>query len=183
MHKLSQLVENNWTEFDSPPLFERATGLARINAALPSGAVQIFERLICSLKPPYQLLYVLHTPRGEGEPGRYQSPRLTDEEFRDFMSTFGDFLASDARFDLWVRSPNDETTVVWDRRNLLYVYGQLDDLANQLTSLGFSAGTPTTPSPHAHNYHQEFDTQASDLLSSLEWSRTPLRPEDEQLVS
>jgi hypothetical protein len=48
--------------------------------------------------------------------------------------------------------------------------------------LGFREGTPPFIGPHQHHYRREFDREAAELLNSLNWSWTPLRPADEQFV-
>ncbi|OGT57452.1 MAG: hypothetical protein A3E01_08660 [Gammaproteobacteria bacterium RIFCSPHIGHO2_12_FULL_63_22] len=181
MNKLSHFVGHNWEEYTSAPIFERQEGSKRLIAALPSGAFEMVKALASSFTPPYQLLYVLHTPRGEAAPGRYQSPPLSAEELDAFFARYSEFLSSDARFDIWFRSAQDEATLVWDRHNLLYCYGPLHRFSALLKDLGFVAGSPIIPSPHAHNYHSEFDPQAKDLIGSLDWNHTPLHPQDEQV--
>ena len=44
-------------------------------SAAPGGDAAVFLALIGRVEPPYKVLYVLHTPRGEGEPGRYEIAR------------------------------------------------------------------------------------------------------------
>jgi hypothetical protein len=36
---------------------------------------------------------------------------------------FGRFLSGESRFDLWVRSHDDDATIVLDHYNLIYAYG------------------------------------------------------------
>jgi len=170
------------TEHSHPPIYKVCEGTARrkILATAPGSDPLIFERMARCLAPPLHLLYVLHTPRGEGQPGRYQSPEMSHEEFLGFLGRFDRFLRADARFDLWVYSPEDQATVVWDRHNLVYGYGQEDCMVEALRALGFEAGQPTIPSPHVHNYHQSLDGDARDLLAHVAWAHTPLKPEDEQ---
>jgi hypothetical protein len=183
MHKLSHLAGGEWTELSYPPVFTvtpSVSGATRLVGVAPHGDAEPFERLVLSLEPPYFLLYVLHTPRGEGDAGRYQSPELTAEELRAFVAKFKDYLSADARFDLWAYSPAERATVVWDRHNQLFGYGPVERFATELRALGFSEGTSEVPSPHQHHYWAELDSQATALLSNLEWSYSPLKPEDEQ---
>lgn len=177
MYRLGHLVNNEWHAHSYPPIFEIGD---RIVAGVPNGDPVVFETLVERLAPPYHLLYILHTPRGEGQPGRYQSPALTLAEVKEFIVRFGPFLSADARFDLWAHSPSDKGTVVWDRHNQLFAYGPLDQFASALLLLGFTNGTPQIPVPHEHHYRKEFDHLAKDLLAAIEWSFSPLRPEDEQ---
>lgn len=96
------------------------------------------------------------------------------------MAEFGTYLSSDARFDLWLHSPSENATIVWDRHNQLFAYGPLHRFATELRSLGFAEGQSAVPVPHQHHYRSENDTKATDLISWCSWWRSPLRPEDEQ---
>lgn len=137
-------------------------------------------KLIECLTPPFFVLYVLHTPRGEGDPGRYQSPQLELGDLRAFISRFASFFAGDARFDLWVHSPSAKGTIVWDRHNLIYGYGPVGCFGRALGSIGFSEGKPSVPGPHMHHYRKELDPDGTAILSAFLWQHSPLRPEDEQ---
>lgn len=127
------------------------------------------------------MLYVLHTPRGEGEPGRYQSTRLPTAHVIDLLERYGDFFANDGRHDVWIHAPETGQTLIWDRHNMLFVEGEpLAPIIEKLTSLGFTEGPVEELGEHIHHYRVEYDTQARSLLEELDWYRTPLRPEDEQ---
>src|SRR4051812_31931898 len=116
LFKLGCLKGDIWVEHSHSPLFERDD--SRIVATAPASDVTVFRKLTQSLEPPLFLLYILHTPRGENIPGRYQSPSLSNADMNSFLNRFSDFLASDSRFDLWAHSPAMRATVVWDRHNL-----------------------------------------------------------------
>jgi hypothetical protein len=132
------------------------------------------------LRSPYYLLYILHTPRGEAQPGRYQSPALSLPEVKEFLAAYGSFLSADSRYDLWAHSPDDNGTVVWDRHNQLFCYGPLDAFAAALLTLGFTSGASLVPTPHMHHYRPEFNHLAKGLIGAFNWSYSPLMPEDEQ---
>jgi len=183
MYKLGHLNGSEWVEHIHSATFrlpESGQGAQRLVAGVPKGNPEVFSSLVEALAPPYFLLYVLHTPRGEGLPGRYQSAPVTTQEFQDFMVKFGPYLASDARFDLWAHSSTENATVVWDRHNQLSAYGPLSRFEEVLRGLGFGLGVPCIPTPHTHNYRAEFDSQAALVLQEFEWSHTPLHEEDEQ---
>lgn len=183
MHKLDHLLGSEWVEHSFRPQFARVTsssGTHRIVSCVPRGDPEIFENLVSCLEQPYYLLYVLHTPRGEGEAGRYQSPPLSLEQLHEFVSKFKPFLSGDARFDIWAHSPAENATVVWDRHNMLYAYGPLEKYESVLLSSGFENEEPQVPGPHAHNYRQELDRYAKELLVTFKWSWSPLHKEDEQ---
>lgn len=89
MYKMDYLVDGEWVEHSFSPQFAcvtTANGTTRVVAGVPNGDTEIFERLVSSLEPPCYLLYVLHTPRGEGEAGRYQSPELSLAQLRMFIA-------------------------------------------------------------------------------------------------
>ena len=151
MVKVLEQVDGNWVERDSPAVFCReATGGGgkRLWVTLPRDEAFLLFKLVEGLRPPFQLLYVLHTPRGEGEAGRYQSPALSRTQTEDFLRRFEVYFVADARFDLWVRSASSGDVIVWDRHNDLYVYGGLDDIAERLMQLGFQEGSPHSIGPH-----------------------------------
>ena len=102
------------------------------------------------------------------------------EEARSFIEQFKEYLAADARFDLWVHSPASQATIVWDRHNQIYAYGPLSKFADALTGMGFSEQSMPSVGPHVHHYRAEFDGQAKQVLQSFLWSYSPLKPEDEQ---
>ena len=177
MYRLGQLVDGEWVAHSHAAVFSVAK---RLVAGVPGGDPAVFEGLVECLEPPYFLLYVLHTPRGEGPAGRYQSPSLSRAQVSDFIHTYGPFLSADGRFDLWAHSPGENGTVVWDRHNQIFAYGPLDRYSSKLTSMGFSPGYSEVPTPHEHHYRQEFDDLAKELIEVFDWSYSPLQPEDEQ---
>ncbi len=54
-------------------------------ATAPGSDPLVFQALAGRLTPPFLLLYVLHMPRGTGEPGRYQSPEIDAAALRAFL--------------------------------------------------------------------------------------------------
>lgn len=183
MHKLAVHADDEWVPYSYPPIFTIETTseqTRRLVTGVPGGDVVVLDKLIECLVAPFYLLYVLHTPRGEGNPGRYQSPLLQNSELRPFLSRYADFFKSDARFDLWVHSPNSNGTLVWDRHNLIYGYGPVECFITALHEIGFSEGMPHIPAPHQHFYRKECDGDAVNILSAFSWKYSPLLPEDEQ---
>ncbi|MBS0369416.1 MAG: hypothetical protein JSS57_09480 [Proteobacteria bacterium] len=183
MHKLSCQSGNAWIAHSHPATFRTeiiSGGSERLVAGVPAGDVTIFKRLVESIEAPYFLLYVLHTPRGEGQAGRYQSPSIGLDELESFLERYAAFLSGDARFDIWAYSPSENATVIWDRHDLIYAYGATKRFAMALRELGFEQGAPGIRFPHQHHYRAEFDADASDVLHAFEWCYSPLHPEDEQ---
>ena len=183
MFKVGYLIDDEWREHSHPPVFKLVKSdpeSAKVITTAPGGDPLIFRLLSDRLSPPLVLLYVLHTPRGEGRPGRYQSCELTHAEIGRFLDRFASFLQSDARFDLWVHSLTDSATIVWDRHNLIHAYGMPHRFVEALRSTGFHEGDPAIPAPHEHHYHAAFDRDATALMSFCDWQETPLQPGDEQ---
>ena len=181
--KISELQGDGWVDRDCQAAFAReklASGIIRLAISLPRNATSTFRSLVELMREPFLVLYILHTPRGEGEPGRYQSEEISSAQLDKFLERFERFLASDARHDLWVKSEPVDDMIVWDRHNSIFVYGDLAKFDQALNTLGFSEQVPSTLGVHQHHYRQEFDNEAAAILSVFDWRRTPLRPEDEQ---
>lgn len=176
--KLHHFVDGEWLPYQHGAVYQRYDN--KLIAGVPSGDARYAISLLSLLSGPFYLLYVLHTPRGEAEPGRYQSPLTPKEDVVDWMTSISAFLAADGRFDLWIHDPAAGATLVWDRHDLLHAYGAVDRFAACLDSLGFVEGEPRIPSPHDHYFRQEFDGVARDIMQSRDWYRTPLRDEDMQ---
>ena len=183
LQKVSGLELGGETKFSQPAVFQVAAlsnGDGRLVAGVPSGDPQVLSALVACLEAPFFVLYVLHTSRGEGKPGRYQSPEVSGEDLGKFISTYSELLQSDARFDLWVYSPSSKGTVVWDRHNLLYAYGPIESYEAALLRAGFTLGTADANFPHVHHYRAECDVAAQSLLGYFDWVYSPLQPQDEQ---
>jgi len=182
MHKLSYQTEEGWVAFVAPARYrvEPGQGAGRVRGHLHAGDPADFEGLLACLSGPVMLLYVLHTPRGEAAPGRYQSPELDAGAVRAFVRKFGDFLRSDARFDIWAHSPADGATVVWDRHDDIYLYGATERFVAALQGMGYQEGALARAGAHKHHYRQECDVMARALIGEFDWVYSPLRDEDEQ---
>jgi hypothetical protein len=127
------------------------------------------------------VLYVLHTTRTGAELGRYESPELTADAVHAFLHQFGRFLCEDSRHDLWLRSHDDDATIVLDRHNLIYAYGPLQAFEAVLKSVDVREGeSPAVPDPHMHHYYQDWDHTEEKILRHFDWHIKPLRPGDVQ---
>lgn len=147
---------------------------------IADGDADIFRHLVRATQAPYFLLYVLHTPRGEAAPGRYQSPELGAEDIDGFLRRFRGYLAADARFDVWVHSIEERATIVWDRHNLGHAYGDRERFVAALKTMQYRPGQPSIDFAHLHHYRQACDEDAAAVVAMFEWRYSPLRPEDEQ---
>lgn len=184
LFRLSALNGADWVRVQHPDTFAIEVldgGLRRLRCTTQGDTATFFRLLTTSFASPYFLLYVLHTPRGDAEPGRYQSGALTPEELKTFVAVFADFLSGDGRHDLWASAPNDGAQVVWDRHDVFFVYGRLEAAEALLRSHGFREGTAKVLDPHAHHYHAEFDDAEHRLISYYDWLKTPLQSSDVQI--
>lgn len=184
MRKLSLDQDGTEVEQSPPAVFERqkmSSGESRIATWVPDGQADLLHQLSGLLQPPYYVLYILHTPRGEGEPGRYQSTELTRDALDDLFAKYNSFFAGDGRHDLWIYSRSTARTLIWDRHNKLFAEGvPLDDIVGALHERGFHEGLLQRLGNHFHHYRPEYDADAANLLGEFGWHWTPLRPEDQQ---
>ena len=71
------------------------------------------------------------------------------------------------------------THVVYDRHDVLYVYGPLGDVEVFLRGRGFQSGPAHYPNPHVHEYREAFDADEERLLTRHAWVASPLSESDE----
>ena len=157
------------------------TPLLRI--AADKNQIDLLKLLLDKMQEPFWLLYVLLVPRAdEGASGRYQSENvLTKSEVLDFLERFEVFLESDGRQSLWIKSSKGPDLLVYDRHNLIFAYGPIDEWAQRLQNLGWNEVTDENlriPDPHMHYYHELFDDDARRLLKDFNWVHSPLRESD-----
>lgn len=127
-----------------------------------------------------KILYVLVVPRdGTAEAGRYESPDyLPIEEVSAFLVEFSEFFECDGRHHLWIACP-DHGTLVFDRHNVIYAYGNLEAFEAVADAHGMSRREFSIPIPHWHKYHAEYDAIEHRLLKRWDWIHSPLRAQDE----
>jgi len=184
--KLTLDVDGVETAPSSSAVFEHqrmSSGKPRLLITALHDMPDLFRTLAAHLRGPLFVLYVLHTPRGEGVEGRYQSPPLDNHQLDEFLADFTLYLAGDARHDVWVHSASDGRTLIWDRHDLIYAEGDpLEEIVTTLEGLAFKCGSVPRAGtgPHLHYYRQEFDVDAAAVLARFDWHRTDLRPEDQQ---
>ena len=155
-------------------------GRPRLRVGVDDGQDATVAALARGLRGPFQLLYVLHTTRTGAELGRYESPELTSEDVEEFLRAFGQFFCEDSRHDLWVRSHDDDATIVLDRHNLIYAYGPVELFEEALRSLGAHVGEPADLDTHVHHYHAVWDDMERRILRRFDLQVSPLRPSDVQ---
>lgn len=182
MYRLGHYVDQQWVEHSHPPAFEliqAQSGARLLKIAVPGSDIAVMKGLLSCIPGPFFILYVLVVPRGEGQPGRYQSPLIEREQAEGFLSKFRNYLKCDGRFHLWFHAPDTSATLVWDRHNIIYAYGPLADFERSVTAMGFRSGLITIPAPHEHHYRKECDEDARSVLAHFDWGRSDLQPDDE----
>jgi hypothetical protein len=142
--------------------------------------LSLLWKLAYLLTPPFFVLYILHTSRCGNHLVRYQSPAVQFDAVNGFMAEFGEFLTDDARHDLWLHSPASDATLVWDRHDLIYAYGPLEQFRAVLKNDHEETRVFGPPDPHAHMYHARYDEAERRILGYFQWSRSPLLSGDEQ---
>ena len=182
LFKLGSVQGENITPYQYSNRFkiEKTKGPDRLCISVDEAQISLLLKLAFSLPTPYYVLYLLHTSQCGNQLGRYQSPALDFQALNSFMAEFCEFLTDDARHDLWVHSPEAEATLVWDRHNLMYAYGPLEQFRAILGESLQEGEVNSPPNPHAHMYHAEYDDSERKLLRHFQWSRSPLRAGDEQ---
>jgi hypothetical protein len=81
------------------------------------------------------------------------------------------------------RSVADGAMLVYDRHNLIYAYGHLEEWKLLLRQIGMKevAGAAIkVPVPHSHHYHEFFDEEEHRLLNFMPWHQNPLREQDQR---
>ena len=107
---------------------------------------------------PYGILYVLKVPRLGHEAGRYQSPEpCSFDELELFTNAFQKYFEEDGRHHLWFKDLATNNQLVYDNHDLIFTYGNDNEIIDFLKSKGFNEGLLKVPVPHAHNYNQEYD--------------------------
>jgi hypothetical protein len=183
--KLQAFVGNKPQSFEYGNTFARENvgTQERLRIGLNDTQHGYVHLLADGLVGPFQLLYILHTSRTGADLGRYESPELNAQQVGEFLQRFGRFLSEDSRHDVWLRSHDDDATIVLDRHNMIYAYGPLDLFETALLRVGARpGGLPEVPDPHVHHYHREWDEAERELLGVFPWKIKPLRPSDVQFA-
>ena len=182
LFKLGTICGKTITQFRYASTFqiERTTGADRLRISVEDAPQSLLSKLASPLAAPFFVLYVLHTSRCGNQLGRYQSPAIQFDAVDGFMAEFCEFLTNDGRHDLWLHSPGSDATLVWDRHDLIYAYGPLEQFRAVLKEGLLEAQVDGPPSPHAHMYHAEYDESERRILRYFQWSRSPLLNGDEQ---
>jgi hypothetical protein len=135
------------------------------------------------LSEPFFLLYVLVVSRRtEHEQARYQSPELTKKKLQSFLAYNRNFFEQDGRHNLWVHSPTESATIVYDRHQIGYAYGPIELFKSVLIKGDLKEVQSLEQHisvPHEHYYHSEFDDEEASVIKTFDWRKSPLREQDE----
>jgi hypothetical protein len=161
---------------------ERTTGADRLRISVEEAPISLLWNLALPLGAPFFVLYILHTSRCGNQLGRYQSPAIQFDAVNGFMAEFCEFLTEDGRHDLWLHSPKADATLVWDRHDIIYAYGPLEQFREVLNERLQEAQVDGPPNPHAHMYHAQHDEAERRILRYFQWFRSPLLRGDQQFA-
>ena len=183
LFKLGSLHGETITQFRYSNTFQidRTTGPDRLRIGAEDAHLSWLWKLALPLSAPFFVLYVLHTSRCGNQLGRYESPAVAFDQVNAFMAEFGEFLTDDGRHDLWLHSPDSDATLVWDRHDLIYAYGPLEQFRAVLKEGFQQAEVDDLPFPHVHRYHAEYDEAERKILQHFQWSHSPLLEGDKQV--
>ena len=154
-------------------------GWSRVTIAPDARQIALMLEIARQWNGPYGILYVLLLSRpGCHTPARYQSPEpCSFQDLERFARTFEDYFEGDGRHHLWFIDVPTSSRLVYDNHNLIYAYGNDDDVIALLNSKGLSAGDPNIPCGHFHNYNPEFDRSEDDIMAYFDWKEFPLQEE------
>lgn len=164
--------QNNWA-LEQYPNFER------IAVAPKDNQIELIKNIIMNFEPPYWILYVLVVSRCGNALGRYQCACPKNNiEVNNFCNYFKDYFETDARHHIWIGSAKTKQLVVYDNHNIIYIYGNVQNIQEKLSDLGFKEGIIQIPVPHAHLYNVENDNYETEIMNYWEWIKFPLNEQD-----
>ncbi|MGI4871737.1 MAG: hypothetical protein ACRYFX_11225 [Janthinobacterium lividum] len=162
-------------------MWENYPTYSRLKIGASTAGTQLLMQLSNCLVFPVYCLYVLVIARSATKEGRYQSPAIeTPIELTDFLLDYQQLFESDGRHHLWISSPAANATLVYDKHNVIYAYGPLEEFAAELQKVGYREEEFDLPFPHAHNYLVENDSSVESLLQYWNWQYFPLQEIDEE---
>ncbi len=145
-------------------------GVDRVAIAPASGHMQVLLSLVQPLEGPFRFVYCLLMGSAEWTPGYYSLPTdLSASELDGLLREFEEFFEQDGRHTLWVASPREKATLIYDEHNLIYGYGPLDRWMQILDQSALTPGPVSVPFPHTHHRHDGLESELHRLLASREW--------------
>ena len=165
-----------WVPVTLPNTFCRETerGVERIAVAPATRPLKVLGSLLEPLEGPFRFVYCLLTGSEAWKAGYYSVPTdLERKEVETVLEEFEDFFERDGRHTLWIASPREKATLIYDEHNLIFGYGPLDSWMSQLQSSNLQPGQVSVPFPHTHHRHDGLESELDRLLSSREWLVRP----------
>lgn len=182
MYKFGTLIGDNAIEFQYDNLFEvqkHPNGATQLAIGAKEKQVQLMLDIARTWPGPFGVLYVLVVPHSDWEPGRYQISAPCDfTDLEKFAKTFEDYFEGDGRHHVWFADTLTGAQLVYDRHNIVYAYGNLAPIVSFLKDRGLEKGQALIPSPHIHQYNEEFDESESAIMGYWDWLYFPLEEED-----
>jgi hypothetical protein len=178
----SETLNNDGTyDYGSVYMLESTPAYTRLKIGASTHGIDLLLHLSDVLDAPFFCLYVLVLNRSKTAGGRYQSPWIESKaELADFLLDYKEVFETDGRHHLWVSSPDMGATLVYDRHNVLYAYGPIEEIAANLHEMGYHAENFELPFPHAHYFHAENDSKVEELLQYWNWQHFPLQEADQE---
>jgi hypothetical protein len=170
--KFGHWVEGEALPFEYPEVYSvQSLGeTERLAIAVRDRQVALLIELLEVLPEPFGMLYVLLESHRGYQPARYQSPEPTGRaETAAFLRAFSDYFERDGRHHLWLMSLPGQSTLVYDRHNVIYAYGPIDAFRSVLTARGLKEGKIPFPTPHVHRSHRDFDEGEEGVMTYCGW--------------
>ena len=146
-----------------------------IVAAISGSGVELILKLAQKCPEPYGILYVLLVAI-KTRPRRYQLDGWLDyEALTEYFENYRRYFEGDGRHHIWVRC-GDESLIVYDKHEILYLYGAVDLFRETLESLGYTEGEVRIDFAHSHYYNREYHADEVSIVESGEYMRFDLVP-------
>jgi hypothetical protein len=183
MIKFGKIVsegEDNSYDYGNVYFREKLSVGERLTIGPSSNHVNLMLSLAKTLPiQQFVILYVSLLSHTGKESGRYQSPFLESfSELEQFFLKFKQFFETDGRHHVWIGSPANNGTMVYDQHNVIFAYGDLNVYKELLDTNGFVNREFRFPAPHSHHYHTENIKYEEDLFNYFAWIYSPLQSED-----
>ncbi|MGG2064144.1 hypothetical protein [Bacillus sp. S14(2024)] len=179
--KISKIGDRKF-EYNNTWEIEEFPDFKRVVVAPKENHVNLMLDLAKMFQGPYGILYDLKVPRvSTHEAGRYQSPDVVSfKEVETYCLQFKSYFETDARHDIWIARVGEterKEMIVYDQHNIIYVYGDVEQICKLLNNRGFTEGEVDIPVPHVHSYHDYNDQYETDMLNYHNWIHFPIQEE------
>src|SRR4051812_26533815 len=171
-------VEVRAIRLDRYELFVYQNGTPSLRVQSSGSMTDMVIRLSERMQGPWYVLYVLLTPRGDHEPGRYQGIEIENHvDLAIFLAKYRDYFDGDGRHHLWVGSAVNGDLVVYDHHDIIIAYGPIHSYLSLLG--GFSSHPIPGGGAHTPHYNPEFDAAEDAILKEWPWQHYPLQDSDD----